>query len=69
MNSKPYIILGEAQESDSEEEIDSSNILKDSIEYCKGKIISGEASESDEDNIGEFLFELYSLMIKKRKPF
>ncbi|KAK6635141.1 hypothetical protein RUM44_000390 [Polyplax serrata] len=53
MNTKPYIILGEAQESDSEEEIDYSDVSTGQIEQCKGRIVTGEAPESDEEMKGE----------------
>ena len=49
MSTKPYVILGEAQESESEEEIDLSNISCNENKFCKGKIVSGEAPESDDE--------------------
>lgn len=50
MTSKSYVVLGEAPESDSEEEIDSSVTIKASVKKSKGKIIGGEAPESDEES-------------------
>lgn len=53
MTSKSYVVLGEAPESDSEEEIDSSITLKSKVKIPKGKIVGGEAPESDEENSGK----------------
>lgn len=61
MNSKPFIVLGEAQESESEEEIDFSTILKHKIDLHKGKIVTGEAPESDDETPGELFCVKFGL--------
>ncbi|XP_063225248.1 uncharacterized protein LOC134532603 isoform X2 [Bacillus rossius redtenbacheri] len=50
MNRKPYMVLGEASESDSEEEINATEtqpVVRSS--NPKGVVIAGEAAESDEE--------------------
>lgn len=54
MASKSFVVLGEAPESESEEEIDSSAAVKSKFGPRKGKIVGGEAPESDEESCGQF---------------
>ncbi|KAJ9600705.1 hypothetical protein L9F63_026158 [Diploptera punctata] len=55
MERKPYIVLGEAPESDSEEEVNVSPVKSSQVKQVtpnnpKGTIVVGEAPESDEEH-------------------
>lgn len=55
MSRNAKIVMGEAPESDSEDELNTSNgVHIPSISSTRGRIIDGEAPESDEEPVGKY---------------